>query len=488
MRTTIGIKLFMAFLAVALLVLGISAGLTRWNFQRGFLAYVDESEASRLQLFALRISQAYEDDGSWDSLREDRDRWLQLMGPPGAELDLPRAVREYDSGEAAPVGLLGPALSNDDTPLAVSRDPLAISPRIAVLDTAGSRLFGPVPVPDPQFIQPIMSGGVIVGELRLNPLQTLANDIDVQFAAQQTRWIYGTSVLAMLMAAIAAMLIARHLVAPVRILTGGTRALADGKFEERIDVKSNDELGQLGKDFNDLAAKLEQHRSAQRQWIADISHELRTPLAILKGELQGVEDGVREPDEATVRSLVAETDRLEALVNDLYELSVSDVGALRYQKRRTDIVELLKETLEISASRYAAKNIKLDSNLPSRSVWVQVDAARMVQLFTNILENSLRYTDEGGSCRVTCVRKNDELRIEFEDSEPGVPADSLPRLFERLYRVEDSRGRGTGGAGIGLAICRNIAEAHDATLAAEEGSLGGLLIRLTLPLNGADHD
>lgn len=146
---------------------------------------------------------------------------------------------------------------------------------------------------------------------------------------------------------------------------------------------------------------------------------------------------------------------------------------------------MLDQTLESTASRFAAKSIKVESNLPDRPIFAQVDATRLVQLFTNVLETSLRYTNDGGVCRVSCFSQDGELCIEFEDSEPGVPDESLPRLFDRFYRVEDSRGRGTGGAGIGLAICHNIARAHGATLTAEAGSLGGLLIRLRLPRNGA---
>ncbi|HEY5623745.1 MAG TPA: ATP-binding protein [Gammaproteobacteria bacterium] len=483
MRATIGIKLFLAFLAVAFIVLGVSAGLTRWNFQRGFLNYVDESEAGRLRFFSMRVSQAYEEAGSWGPLRGDSERWLLLMRPPGVEMDVNTGMgHEIDLvGERQ----IGPGVSDQAVPTAVSRDPLAISPRIAVLDDEGRRLFGPRPAENPQFVEPIVIRGSVVGTLHLNPLEALSNEIDVRFAEQQTRWLYGVSVVALLMAAAAAMLIARQLVAPVRLLTAGTRALTEGRFDERISVSSNDELGQLGRDFNELADTLDRHQSAQRQWIADISHELRTPLAILRGEIQAVEDGVRKADENTMKSLAAETDRLTRLVDDLYELSMSDIGALHYRKQDDDVIQLLRESLDQFAPRFESKGVAFEMRLPNRPVRAHVDGRRITQLFTNVLENSLRYTNEGGTCQVACETSGDELVIEFEDSAPGVPTESLPRLFDRLYRVEHSRGRGSGGAGIGLAICRNIADAHSASLTAEESGLGGLLIRLRLPLSGA---
>ncbi len=469
MRQTIVFKLFLAFLGVALVVLVISMGLTRWNFQRSFLNYINESEGARLELLAMRLADAYEKDGGWASLRNDMDRWIMLMAPP-TQMGRP----------SLGVGL--PGRMPDGMPVIVTPDPLAISPRIAVLDEHGVRLFGPPAAENALQVERIFYAGKEVGSLRLNPLTTLADQIDVRFAEQHTRWIYGSSVGILLMAALVSVFFARHLVSPVRSLTRGTQALAEGRFGERIRVTSKDELGQLGIDFNALAETLEHHQAAQRQWIADISHELRTPLSVLQGELQAVEDGIRELGEATHKSLSAEVERLVILVDDIYELSVSELGALRYRKERSDVVGILREVLDSHEQRFTAKNISLETALPDSSLEALVDSSRLVQLITNVLENSVRYTNKDGASRVNCWRDGDDIVIDFEDSAPGVPDDTLPHLFDRLYRVEDSRGRGTGGAGIGLAICRNIAHAHGAELNAWTSVLGGLHVRLRLPL------
>ena len=175
--------------------------------------------------------------------------------------------------------------SHDGT--AVSRDPLAISPRISVLDAAGNRLFGPPAGDTPLRIEPIVVVGEVVGNLHLNPLDTLARDLDQQFSQQQVRWIYGTAVFAFLLAGVLAVVFSRQIVSPISKLTRGTQALADGRFTERLSVQSSDELGGLARNFNVLAETLERNQQAQRQWIADISHELRTPLSVLRGRAAG---------------------------------------------------------------------------------------------------------------------------------------------------------------------------------------------------------
>lgn len=472
MRIRIGHRLFVGFLLAALVVLAVSTGLTRWNFQRGFLSYVNESEADRLHYLSMTVADAYLDAGSWAPLRGNVERWLEVMSPPGVET----ASESLGTPEIRPEGWVGPARDGN----AVAEDPLAISPRVSVLDQNGERLFGPVPSDAPQLVQPILVAGEAVGRLHLNPLETLASELDVRFAEQQTNWLFGSALAALVLAALLAITFARQMMAPLAELTRGTRALTAGKYGEKINVSSNDEFGDLANDFNTLTETLERHEKSQRQWIADISHELRTPLAILRGELHGVEDGVREFNETTRKSLEGEVERLTQLVDDFYELSVSDIGALRYRKAPDSVTDVLRETLEMFEKRIADAGLEFTARLPTEAVVATIDRVRLGQLFTNVLENSVRYTDTGGEIRVTCTSAGAKIRIDFEDSAPGVPDEHLEHLFERLYRVDSSRRRLTGGAGLGLAICENIAHAHGGTITAGHSTLGGLKITLEL--------
>ncbi|HYQ90915.1 MAG TPA: ATP-binding protein, partial [Candidatus Competibacteraceae bacterium] len=181
--------------------------------------------------------------------------------------------------------------------------------------------------------------------------------------------------------------------------------------------------------------------------------------------------------------LHADVQRLGHLVDDLYELSMTDLGALSYHLVEANPVAVLTTDVEAFASSFAEAGLTLsvENRLPTAMTY-QADAQRLSQLFRNLLRNSLRYTDPGGGLSIILSREHGRLIVDFQDTAPGVPPESLPRLFDRLYRVESSRHRDTGGAGLGLAICRNIAEAHGGTIGARPSPHGGLWIRLELPL------
>ncbi|MBP2676822.1 MAG: histidine kinase [Deltaproteobacteria bacterium] len=177
--------------------------------------------------------------------------------------------------------------------------------------------------------------------------------------------------------------------------------------------------------------------------------------------------------------------KLGRLVEDLYELSLSDLGALTYRRTETDLCGLLRQAMEPYRHEFAGRGVLLEAAVPpDRPFPLFADPDRMNQLFSNLLENSLKYTESGGRLKVRIEREERTAVVHFEDSGPGVPASELPRLFDRLYRVEGSRSRATGGAGLGLAICRNIVEAHNGTIAAFPSSMGGLWVKVELPLSG----
>ncbi|MGH6913809.1 MAG: ATP-binding protein, partial [Geminicoccales bacterium] len=204
--------------------------------------------------------------------------------------------------------------------------------------------------------------------------------------------------------------------------------------------------------------------------IADIAHELRTPLAVLRGEIEALQDGVRPLGRDALDSLAGDTARLSRLVEDLHTLSLSDLGALSYHKEPVDLAEVANEVLD--ERRVRTKGLKLEKDLQPAPL--MGDADRLGQVFSNLLENSLRYTDPPGQIRVS----SGNGFVLWEDSSPGVPEADLPKLTGRLYRVEGSRSRNGGGSGLGLAIARAIVEAHGGTLAASASLLGGLRIEL----------
>jgi two-component system sensor histidine kinase BaeS len=352
-------------------------------------------------------------------------------------------------------------------------------PRVLLLDAAGEPVAGNPRVPAAAASLPILLDGKGIGMLRLAPTPQLSGATDLAFARSQLRSALIAGIAVLLGALLLAFALARWLLAPVRALTAGTHALAAGDYSRRIATTRHDELGALARDFDHLAATLEQARDARRQWGADIAHELRTPLAILRGEIQALQDGVRAVTPQALESLNTECERLGHLVEDLYLLALADAGALDYRFEKLDLAGLVRESLDLQRPACADAGLELEA-IVSGATNVRGDPRRLAQLLDNLLSNARRYTDAPGRIRVTVHRSGQQVRLVVEDTAPGVPATALPHLFERLYRVDASRTRASGGAGLGLAICRAIVDAHDGRIDARPSALGGLSVIVDL--------
>ncbi|WP_132467624.1 envelope stress sensor histidine kinase BaeS, partial [Raoultella planticola] len=351
-----------------------------------------------------------------------------------------------------------------------------------VVDQKGRVLVGPRErVPEDGSRRNIVVNGVSVGAVIASPVERLTRNTDINFDRQQKRTSWLIVALSTILAALATFPLARGLLAPVKRLVEGTHRLAAGDFTTRVAVSSSDELGRLAQDFNQLASTLERNQQMRRDLMADISHELRTPLAVLRGELEAIQDGVRKFTPDSVTSLQAEVATLTKLVDDLHQLSMSDEGALAYQKTSVDIITLLEVAAGAFRERFASRGLTIAVSLPENAT-VFGDGDRLMQLFNNLLENSLRYTDSGGRLLISASQTVRRIILDFADSGPGVSDQQLERLCERFYRAEGSRNRASGGSGLGLAICVNIVAAHGGTLRADHSPFGGVSIKVELPL------
>ena len=458
MKLSISTKLFVAVLAGVLLVI-LSMGLaTSWSFGRGFLGFINEQAMERMAQVVPRLATAYQREGNWDFLRNRPDRWFDVMRPD------PDAARATDD--------LRPPLASDLTGALF---------RIALLDKDKKRVTGYPAIGEDALVQPVVVNSETVGWLAVTPFQSVTEAGGERFQQYQLRTSLVMGVFSLLLAMLIAWWIARTLLEPVKRVAAATHRLASGDYGSRVAVASDDEVGQLSRDFNQLAYTLERNEKMRREFMADVSHELRTPLSVLRGELEAIEDGVRSLDQSSMKSLQGEVSMLSKLVDDLYELSLADVGALTYRKALCLLNDLLENSLAMYRDRFTARQLQIDLELPRQPVELLADASRLQQLFSNLLENAVRYTDVNGTLRISVGVDRDTVRIDFLDSGPGVSADQLPRLFERFYRGESSRNREHGGAGLGLAICRSIANAHDGSLVADHSPYGGLWLILRLP-------
>jgi len=461
MRFGISTRLFLAMLATAVLTVVLVSGATRWNFQRGFIGYLNELALERMESLVPRLNERYAEAGNWDFLRSngaERGKWFEMLRPV--------------SGPTLPANTVGPGT-------VLTSDLTGAMLRLGVLDTQMQWVAGFRGIRPDMLRRAISFKGETVGWLVLAPFQSVSDGGDQRFGEGQARATIAISVLAVLMAALIAWWVSRRLAAPVRLVAAATHKLAAGDHAVRVEVDSPDEVGQLARDFNHLAHTLERNEALRREFVADVSHELRTPLAVLRGELEALEDGVRVLDAQAVKSLQGEVRQLGQLVDDLYELALTDVGALSYRMAPLDLCALLREIGESHRHRIEAAGLTLSLDAPA--AMVQGDAGRLRQLFDNLLENSRRYTDAPGEIRVSLRAQGRHWQIEIQDSLPGVPEAVLSQMFERFFRVEGSRSRSTGGAGLGLAICRNIVLAHDGSILARTSALGGVSILIELP-------
>lgn len=483
MRFTIGKKIFIALTLTSVLILALNTATNRWNFQKGFLEYVSARESDILSDVAAELESVYRLDGSWEALRNDRRRWDEIfrqtgdapgMGPPPRD-----QRRSRDRGAGRPPPGPGRPGGGDGRP---PPDPLGVGSRITLVDGRGALVAGRPTEGSASASEPINVDGRLVGTVSIAPQQFLTQQVDQQFAGEQSRYIYLSAAASLALAAIVAGLLARQMTRPLRDLAESAQAITAGDYDTRLPDAGNDEISELARDFNLLSATLHKNRESRKQWVADIAHELRTPLSILQGELHAVEDGVREFNAQTRVSLQNEISRLIELVRDLNDLSASDEGGLSYRRDRIDLIAVLKDTLENNRTRIESAGLNLTTDLSEIPVAVIADATRVEQLVTNLIENSFRYTDTPGSLEVRTSVGQQSICVVFADSAPGVPEEALGHLFDRLYRVDPSRSRETGGSGLGLSICKAIVDAHGGNIEAAHSELGGLLIRVELPL------
>ena len=484
MKIGVAHKLFLAILTAAVLSVFSAVAITQWSLSRGFLKFINSVEQTGVSRLVGKLEEFYRSEQNWELLRSDPSHWNHLVatslseaGPPQRE-NWPKPPPEDRRPDVPPPNHI-PGDSHGPMPPHITRD---FDQRLFLLDSQRKVLVNHAEVAVDTAVTPLLFQGKIVGYLGLLPRKIVPDSPQQRFLHEQKLALGLTAGVVVLLAAALSLLLARRLVKPLNEITHATHRLAAGSFAVRVSVTSQDELGQLAHDFNALAVTLEQGELTRRQWVADISHELRTPLAILRAEIEAVQDGIHQPTAEKINSLHSEVMHLVRLVDDLYQLSLSDVGALTYRKSEFDLVSVLEETVAHFRPKFLNKNISVEVKYSENSgEYFFGDSERLHQLFSNLLDNSLKYTDSGGRLQVTLNVDNGNVAIDFNDSAPTVPDIELDRLFERLYRVDSSRNRLTGGAGLGLAICRNIVEAHGGCITADASSLGGVWIRIELP-------
>jgi two-component system, OmpR family, sensor histidine kinase BaeS len=310
----------------------------------------------------------------------------------------------------------------------------------------------------------VVVGGQSFADLMANHGES-AESSRAMFADSVGWVVIATSIVAVVVAVGVAGVLGAMLARPLREIGGAARRIAEGDYEARIPRQGPEEIVSLSDSFNQMAAALEEQERIRREFIANAAHELRTPLTNLQGYLEALRDGVIEPDRATFESLLDEAERLVRLSRSLDTLAAGDAGPVT-QPIDLDLAATIRMAVDLARPAIRAAGLELDVDLPD-TLPARGDPDQLAQVLGNLLQNAIRYTPAGGRISVKAERRPADVLVSVANSGDGIPAADLPHVFERFYRVDKSRDRASGGAGIGLAIVRQIVEAAGGAVGAE---------------------
>jgi signal transduction histidine kinase len=297
------------------------------------------------------------------------------------------------------------------------------------------------------------------------------------------RYLLWAGLVALGVAFLLGYLLTRRVLRPLMQMSEASRQIAAGNYAARVAVGQRDEIGELGTAFNRMSDSLERLEQLRKSMVADVAHELRTPLTNLRGYLEGLSDGVVPPEKATLAMLQQETLRLVTLVENLGQLARADAARAFLDRQPVDLAACINQMLALYRVNCDEKRLRVTTRFSTGATMVSADRDKLLQAIRNLVDNCWKYTPEGGAVTITGVRTPGGLRIEFVNEGPGIPAADLPFIFERFYRPEQSRTRDAGGAGIGLAIVRQLIEAHGGQVGATSIP-GETCIWFELPLHG----
>jgi signal transduction histidine kinase len=290
-------------------------------------------------------------------------------------------------------------------------------------------------------------------------------------------WIFAGATLFGILMAIA---IARWISVPVERLTDAARRMEAGDLAVRVEPAGGAELAALAHGFNAMAAALDRNEEQRKRMVSDVAHELRAPLTNIRCELESMQDGLTAPTPERIASLHEETMHLAHLVDDLQDLALAEAGRLELDARPVSVSSLARRAAAGMESQARERGVRIQCS-GNDEIVVLADARRTVQILTNLLTNAVAHLEKPGDVRITWERSENEVIIRVIDSGVGIPPDELPRIFERFYRVDVSRSRSTGGAGLGLSIVRQLVAAQGGRVWAESAVGAGSTFSFTLP-------
>jgi len=444
---SVTVKLILSFLVVSLASVSLIAFLARWNTQQEFSTFVFDRNSSEM---VSVLTDYYQIKGNWEGVN-------------------PSIFITNNNPVFYPGGRRPPSFTLADA-----------SGKILV-EGPGFHLGETVPKAELALGIPINVNGGMAGTLLVGQETFQVNPLEQHFIERTGRLLMFSALGAAALALVLGILLAYSITRPIHELIEATQAISQGNLGGQVMVRGRDEMSNLAVSFNKMSADLARSTHARRQMTADIAHELRTPLSLIIGQAEAVHDGVLPATLENFEIVREEADRLEKLVDDLRILSLADAGELSVNLQPVPPQKLVEELASIYQSRLQEKRISfqlvIDQNLPL----ISIDPGRMTQVFTNIIDNAVRFTPENGTITLSAHHVDGQVEITVQDSGWGVPEGDLERIFDRLYRVDTARQHEDNGSGLGLTIAKSIVEMHGGHITAISPPGQGLTIRILLP-------
>lgn len=446
------------------------------GFNKDFFNYRKALDKQFSDNLVLILEDYYQENRSWDGFRNNKGLWRELIAQSSVESSNQKPPRKRQNRQ------VNRHNGGDDGSHPNQRHRAQQIPPFNLFNSKKELISGVRINRNKDIIYiPIKLESIDVGYLGLQQYKKVNFKQDKMFADNIKNMLIKIGLLMIVFAVIITFPIAKYFTRLINQITQATKKVAAGDFSTRIKTDRKDELGELATHFNLLAQSLESNSESQKRIIADIAHELRTPISVIIGEVEAIQDGIHVANENTMNLLHSQISSLKNLVNDLHDLSESDLGSLKYQMQNFDLLSLLKQSYQNHQLGFTQKNITLAMQAADEKCYILGDVNRLNQLFNNILSNSMQYTNEGGKALIEMDCQDDFVLIKISDSAPNIQSDQLDKIFDRLYRGDKSRNKNSGGSGLGLSICKEIVKAHNGVISARQSQLGGVEILIKLP-------
>jgi signal transduction histidine kinase len=438
-------QLIGAFAIATICAILIVYAFADWSIQERFRTY--RARAATLQARPLQrfLTSYYYRFGSWEGLSELLNPQLQELPP----LEQPLVIADA-------TGLVF-----------ISSDPRLLGRRLSERELSAG--------------VPIRVGGERVGTLIMAIPAGTFNPLEQAFSQSVRDSILLAGAIALIIALGLGILFVRRLARPLAELRVAAEQISQGKLEPRVHITSSDELGRLGRTFNQMAESLQRSEALRRQLILDIAHELRNPLMVQQSHLELLLDNVVPPTPEQLQTIYEQNLLLGRLVRDLQLLALADAGELQIVRVPTQFREILQRVIAHIHPTLEEKQIALEAQITDDLPTVSVDPQRIEQVLLNLLDNACRYTPPGGKIVLSAYREDGAVHVSVRDGGPGIAPEDLPHIFERFYRGDKSRARSSGGTGLGLSIAKALIEAHGGRIWAENAPQGGACFHFTVP-------